>query len=389
MEKINTLWIGDAVVPTGFGRVNHSILKYLPKDIYDVHLLGVNYYGDPHSYTDLKIYPAFTKGDIYGLNRLEEFVHKEIDLIFILNDIWIIDQYLETIKKVFKKFPKIVVYFPVDSAYPDKAWFNNFDIVTKTVVYTQYGYDVVKETSLELDTEIIPHGTDVETFYKINDPIRDIKAKLYPNREDFLDSFIILNANRNQPRKRVDISAEGFALFAEGKPQNVKYYHHAGITDAGWDVVKLFSRYGMDNRLILTNLERNVQKVPESKLNLIYNATDVGINTSLGEGWGLTNVEHAATYAPQVVPDHSACRELFHDCGILIPTSQNVTFERTMTVGRLVTSEDVAESLEKIYSNKTLYDKLAKKSYKKFTSEEYLWKNVSERWHELFQKVLE
>lgn len=389
MEKINTLWIGDAVVPTGFGRVNHSILKYLPKDIYDVHLLGVNYYGDPHSYTDLKIYPAFTKGDIYGLNRLEEFVHKEIDLIFILNDIWIIDQYLETIKKVFKKFPKIVVYFPVDSAYPDKAWFNNFDIVTKTVVYTQYGYDVVKETLLELDTEIIPHGTDVETFYKINDPIRDIKAKLYPNREDFLDSFIILNANRNQPRKRVDISAEGFALFAEGKPQNVKYYHHAGITDAGWDVVKLFSRYGMDNRLILTNLERNVQKVPESKLNLIYNATDVGINTSLGEGWGLTNVEHAATYAPQVVPDHSACRELFQDCGVLIPTSQNVTFERTMTVGRLVTSEDVAESLEKIYSNKTLYDKLAKKSYKKFTSEEYLWKNVSERWHELFQKVLE
>lgn len=386
MERIKTLWLGDAVTPTGFARVNHSILKYLP-DTYDVDFLGVNYWGDPHEY-NLKIYPAHIKGDIYGLNRLEEFARKGIDLIFILNDIWIVNQYLEAIKKVFKELPKIVVYFPVDSLYPDVSWFSNFDIVTKPVVYTKYGYDVVKKTIPELDLEIIPHGTDVETFYKMDEPIPEIKRKLYPNRDEFLDSFIVLNANRNQPRKRVDISAEGFALFVENKPKNVKYYHHAGIVDVGWDIVKLFSRFGIDDRLILTNLERDVQKVPESKLNLIYNATDVGINTGLGEGWGLTSVEHAATYAPQVVPDHSACAELFEDCGVLIPTSQNVTFEKTMTVGRLVTSEDVAESLEKIYSDKELYERMAKLSYEKFTSEKYLWKNVSNTWNKLFMEIL-
>jgi glycosyltransferase involved in cell wall biosynthesis len=387
MERTKVLWIGDAVVPTGFGRVNHSIIENLPK-LYDISFLGINYYGDPHEYSDLKIYPAVVKGDIYGLNRLHEFANEGIDLIFILNDIWIINQYLEKIKELFKSIPKIVVYFPIDSLYPDQSWFQNFDIVSKAIVYTQFGYDVVKEIASDIDVEIIAHGTDTDTFYQMEEPLIEIKKQLYPHKDEFLNSFIVLNANRNQPRKRLDVSIEGFALFSENKPENVKYYHHAGIIDAGYDVIKLSKRFGMEERLILTNLEKGVQKVPNEKLNLIYNGTDVGINTSLGEGWGLTNVEHAATLAPQIVPKHSSCEELFEDCGLLIPTSQNITFESTMTVGRICRPEDVAEQLEKVYADEKLFDVLAKKSYGKFTSYEYSWKKVAEDWHNLFIDIL-
>ena len=316
-RKIKILVIGDGVTPTGFSRVIHSIFGRLDPEEYEIHHLAINYHGDPHGYNH-RIYPAVVGGDVYGINRLSMFANMGFDLIFLLNDTWILDIYLENIKRIFKEIPKIVTYFPVDAMFLNPEWFKNFDIVTQAVAYTQFGYNETKKAQPELDVKIIPHGVDTETFKKLPMEKSEIKKMAYPPKEEFYeDLFIVLNANRNQPRKKVDIAVAGFALFAQGKPLNVKYYHHAGIMDQGWDIRRLAKRYGMDKRLILTNLERDVQRVSEERLNLIYNATDVGLNTSLGEGFGLTQVEHSATGSPQVVPDNSASRELFIDCGLL------------------------------------------------------------------------
>ena len=59
------------------------------------------------------------------------------------------------------------------------------------------------------------------------------KKALLPDTPDFQDSFIVFNGNRNQPRKRIDITMKGFARFANGKPNNVKLYLHMGVEDAG------------------------------------------------------------------------------------------------------------------------------------------------------------
>src|SRR3990167_117720 len=262
MNKIRVLWISDGVIPTGFSRVSHSIIKYLPKDKYEILHLAINYDGDPHPFNH-KIYTAKNKGDIYGTNRIKEFSKAGVDLIFILNDLWITTMYLEEIKNVFKE-----------------------------------------EAPRTFDFKIVPHGVDTSIFYKMDKTREELKKEFFPPREDFEDSFIVLNANRNQPRKRIDIAIKGFALFSENKPFNVKYYHHAGISDVGWDVLKLtakLKKLGMDKRLVLTSFERGVQRVTDEKLNMIYNCTDVGLNTSMGEGFGLPNVEHATTGAPQIL----------------------------------------------------------------------------------------
>ena len=194
---------------------------------------------------------------------------------------------------------------------------------------------------------------------------------------------------RNQPRKRIDLSIAGFAEFAKDKPENVKYYHHAGVIDVGWDVRRLAKYYGIESRLILTNLKTGVQTVSDEKLNLIYNATDVGINTSLGEGFGLVSVEHAVTGAPQVVPGHSACKELFYDCGIVVPANIKMSFEKTNTVGRMALPEDIANGLELLYSNKDIYNNLSESALKKFTGDFFSWDKIVELWDELFRGVLD
>ena len=338
-------------------------------------------------------------GDMWGITRIEEFINLEPDIIFILNDIWIITNYLQSIKESYKdsekKIPKIVVYFPVDGAGYNAGWFKDFDIVSQTVVYTNFAKDVINEAIPELDLKVIFHGNDNSTFYKIDKSKKEIKEHVLTGREDLWDSsFVVLNVNRNQPRKRIDLALQSFALFAKNLPKNVVYYHHAGSQDAGWSILDLTNRierelgFNLQERLILTNSQQGVQKVSTKKLNLIYNTGDVGINTSLGEGWGLTATEHASTGAPQVVPNHTACRELFYDCGLLSEVVLYLKETQTMIDRGIVNPESVAENLLKLYEDKELYNKLSKASIKKFTSSKYSWKTVAKEWEKVFEKVI-
>jgi glycosyltransferase involved in cell wall biosynthesis len=43
--------------------------------------------------------------------------------------------------------------------------------------------------------------------------------------------------------------------------------------------------------------------------------------------------------------------------------------------------------MEKIYSNKELYDTLATASTEKFSRPEYQWSNIAEQWWSIFQEV--
>jgi glycosyltransferase involved in cell wall biosynthesis len=389
VKKKKVLFIGDGIVPTGFSTVIHNIISKLPKSEFEVHHLAVNYYGDPHDKA-WRVYPAVTGGDIWGFNRIKMFADQDFDLIFILNDPWVIDTYLKVIQEQFKKIPPIVVYFPVDAALLDKDWFIRYDIVTKVCVYTQFGFIEVQKIRPDLEPVVIQHGLDRNTFYKIDEDKRTLKAKVYPNKEDFLDSFIVLNANRNQPRKRIDLSMLAFTIFAEDKPENVKLYLHMGTRDMGWDILKMAFRYNIESRLIVTNTLPGVQTVTLDKLNLIYNATDVGLNTAVGEGWSLTNMEHAVTGAPQIIPDHSALHELYSDCGLLVQVDTWAVNPETLTVSGIVRAEDVAKGLQLLYDNKTMYNLLSEKCSQKFTSQEYDWNTiVKEKWIPVFREAYE
>jgi glycosyltransferase involved in cell wall biosynthesis len=389
------LVVSDLVTPTGFSRVAQSLIKHW-EQFFDIVGVGVNYHGDPHDYK-FPIFPAMTRmaRTPYGEDRVCDLLNtNDFDLVWILNDAWVINTYLKAIKeKVQKVLPKIVVYFPVDSLEHNPAWYENFDIVTVPVTYTKFGQWVVNDTNPTLDTRIIPHGVDTDRFFPLfGGDKKEVKNRFFePYAKtvgDMSESFVVLNANRNQPRKKLDITIKGFAKFAKNKPANVKLYMHTGIVDSSVSLDTLTSRYGMQDRLIISSMKPGIQRVPDSRLNEIYNTCDVGINTSMGEGWGLTNVEHAITGAVQVVPNHSACRELFLDCGMLMKTCGDFMFDNSMTVGKLVSPDEVASRLEFLYNNRVEMNRLAKLGYEKFTSKEYQWSTIANTWLELFSEVL-
>ena len=89
--------------------------------------------------------------------------------------------------------------------------------------------------------------------------------------------------------------------------------------------------------------------VPIEKLNQIYNACDLGINTSMGEGWGLTAHEMAAAGKPQLGPAHSATLELFDGISPAIKTIAPYTFDNIMTIGKIVSAKHLATLMTNSY----------------------------------------
>jgi glycosyltransferase involved in cell wall biosynthesis len=157
-----------------------------------------------------------------------------------------------------------------------------------------------------------------------------------------------------------------------------------GAKDMGWDIIPLFEREmklkdaDPTNRLVLTSQDINyISAPPDDLLNLIYNACDVGINTSNGEGWGLVSFEHASCRKPQVVPNHTSCQDIWKDAGLLIDISTWIV-DKDLGVGRGLIDVDHAEKLlTQLYEDPALYAKVAEDCYNVTQKPEYRWESVA------------
>ncbi len=416
--KVPILVMADAVATTGFARVTHGIFENL-LDRYDVHILGVNYRGDPHDY-QAKIYPAMQSsnpGDVYGLQRIPALINViQPRIIFILNDIWIHSVYIDSLQDYMEQGGKVVMYSPIDAAPVEYQWPRKIQDIARFVVYTEFGKSTIEASLREwhkkiedgkLEEEmkfpklsVVPHGVDTSTFYPLPDSVDragkiilpgslNAKRQVYPNEEDFLNSFVVLNANRNQPRKRIDLTMLGFSKFAKDKPDNVKLYLHMGVEDLGWNVLALAERYGMDHRMIISANVNTIPSVTDERLNLIYNACDVGINTSVGEGWGLVSFEHAATGAAQIIPRHSTGPEIWGDAVEYLDPKFWLTTERVLTEGGYVDPDDIADVLQRLYDDPKYLAEMQEKAFRVTQRPEYTWKAVADKMDEVFQEVLE
>jgi len=207
------------------------------------------------------------------------------------------------------------------------------------------------------------------------------------------DCFIVFNGNRNQPRKRIDLTIKGFIRFAKDKP-DARLWLNMGTKDMGWDLVPLFKRvareedYDPTGKLILTSKDFSTSNcLPVEKLNKVYSACDVGVNTCIGEGWGLVNFEHAATRVAQLVPDHTSLKEIFDE----VPRIECVGSETDRNYGLerpLPCPESMAELLTRYYEDRASLDKAANWCYQRVCSEEYEWPVIGQTMLEIVERLL-
>lgn len=395
MTKI--LWIGDLVAKTGFARVSHAVLERLEKK-YEIAAMAINYWGDPcPEQKKWSIYPANTENfnDVYGYSKLLQVVKKEKpDVVIALNDVQINGMWASQLSGFKSSFGfKYIGYMPIDSAGGDSSMFSNVSKMDVVATYTHYAARIIRDSAGIDNVEVIPHGIDKSMFYPLEDRAA-LKKELKADPTD----FIVFNGNRNQPRKRIDITIRAFARFAVGKP-NAKLYLHMGLKDQGWDIVKLFNRemqkYGIDpkGRLYLTSLDMEPEKnkTTTEQLNRIYNACDVGINTCQGGGWELINFEHAATGIPQVVPYYSCFPDIYGGGPETYCYSDVAAIEvdKDCNIERAVVCENsVVKELNRLYFDPVYWCSCSESAYQATQKPKYEWDAIANQFDALIQRCL-
>ena len=390
-KKAKLLWCGDIVAMTGFSRVTENVISRL-KDDFEIVVLGNNWWGDPTPLQDAyKMYPSSNRHQTapFGEQRIREIVEREQpDVVFTINDMWIINEQYRQIQDLHKqgKF-KFVGYAPMDSY----GWIgcldetaNDWDAI---ISYTEFGAHEFVKGGIYKPIAVIPHGVTPGQFYPMD---RNECRRKLGLKEDI---FIVFNGNRNQFRKRQDITIKAFAKFAVNKPE-AQLYLHMGLKDQGWDLMGVFARemskVGLDpnGRIIMTTQSDGPPNVSVEMLNTIYNACDVGVNTCKGEGWGLVNFEHAACGVAQVVPDHTSCKEIFENYGELIRCDHvdvDTNYAREMPCP---SSDHLAEILEDLYHDRTYREHVGERCRERVMDTQFSWDTVASQFGGIFEEVL-
>ena len=308
MKKKKILMLVDYIARTGFGSVSKNIVRELKKNFGEelyLHIVAINYFGEPFYEDENTFVISARKNDVqddpYGrfffLKTLKET--NDFDGIFICQDLGVICPFVEVLehikaekKEQNRKNFKSIFYFPADCRLVYELT-RNLEFFDLLVTYTEYGRKEVLRFRPELKHKIkvIPHGNNSKDFFPLSDEERTKFRKEYFGEN--ADKFIITNVNRNQPRKDIPNTIFGFIEarnnWSQDLPKPFLYLHLHPKDPMGWDIrgimLQTDLKENVDYKLLPIEMEQGMAEL--DTLNKIYNASDVYLSTTLGEGWGL------------------------------------------------------------------------------------------------------
>ena len=300
----------------------------------------------------------------FGFNKFKEYVDTvNPDIIMIYNDPIVINQFIQQVKDVPKSW-KLWVY--LDQVYKgaDMGLLRNIENASDRILcFTEEWkkYLMTRLTTPNIKIDVLEHGIDSLVFKPLSDGER---AGIRKNLNLKSGDKVFLNMNRNSQRKRLDLTIMAFARLLKKFPDAP--YHLllvTGVKPEGGAFYQPLQIYlnelellGLDNlkygtRVTIVDTTAPQAYFNDDAINQLYNVADVGINTSAGEGFGLCQLEHMATGAPQVVLALDCYKAFMNDkTSVQLPTTSYSYLQMTAGVGLTeytTTAEAVAEGMEK------------------------------------------
>jgi glycosyltransferase involved in cell wall biosynthesis len=375
------LWIGDASCSSGFGRAADQILKILSR-MFKCSVIGVNFNGDskadqPRPYD---IYPAWPGRDALGIGRLDDVLPRvKPDVIVMQTNPWHVPLYGKAIyNEGYGKTPLIGI-IAVEGKNVQGSQLNG---LAKAIFWTEFGRNEALKGGLKkrVPTDIIPLGVDTDVFK----PSDRIAARHLLGIEEMVpdDAFIVLNVNRNQTRKRIDLSIIYFAEWiTANKIRDAYLYMHVlpGST-AAIDCDQLAKYYGVEDRLILAQPKDIYNGAPEKYVAAAYQGANVYLTTTLGEGFGLTALEAAACELPVIAGNYAALGEWGRNAFWLTECdSEGVMPDVNGMIGAAPSKSAVIQALQYLYENPDGRARWGASSLALAQQPQFNWNNISAR----------
>ena len=127
----------------------------------------------------------------------------------------------------------------------------------------------------------------------------------------------------------------------------------------------------------------NPQGLTDEDVNILFNAANVGLNTAMGEGWGLCNFEAAACGVPQIVPAIGGFLDFFNkDNAIMIKPKVNVYTDMALDgcpgCAEICDAADFADAIDVYYGDDSLR-KMHGDNARKSILTNYRWQALGEK----------
>ena len=246
-----------------------------------------------------------------------------------------------------------LVYYHVwdNLPYPDfnKIWYDSCDHIA---CISKVTYDIVKTVAPNTDSCYLPHAVNSEVFKPLKEEeINSLKEK--SNLND--NKFTVFWNNRNARRKQSGSLIFWFAKFLDkvGKDKARLIMHTDPRDPNGPDLIAQVKNLGLSSG----EVQFSTEKVELSQLAAMYNLSDVTVNISDAEGFGLATLESLSCATPIIVNMTGGLQEQVTDgenwFGVGIePASRAVIGSQDIPYiyEDRINEDDFVNALEKLYN---------------------------------------
>jgi len=234
--------------------------------------------------------------DIIGAHA----ANSKADIVITLYDTWVFNP---SVMQQFKWCP----WLPVDHDPCPPAVKQVLQAAYRPIAFSKFGEEKLREAGL--DPLYVPHGIETAIFK----PGDKAKARESLGLKDTEFLAVMVAANKGAPsRKSFGEVFKAWKMFLNDHPDAVLYCHtNPGTENAGENLEGLAKAEGIPQaNLRFADPYRLLMGYPQQWLATLYQAADVLLSPSTGEGFGVPIVEAQACGCPVIVGNWTSMPEL-------------------------------------------------------------------------------
>jgi glycosyltransferase involved in cell wall biosynthesis len=343
----------------------------------------INPYGD-----DWVVYPV----DGYGSQETVRSILRteKPDILWFMTDPRFFGWLWEMEDEIRPLLPMVYYHVWDNLPYPDfnKIWYDSCDHIA---CISKVTYDIVKTVAPDTDSCYLPHAVNSEVFKPFEEEeIVSLKEKSSLND----DKFTVFWNNRNARRKQSGSLIFWFAKFLEkvGRDKARLIMHTDPKDPNGPDLVAQVNNLGLTSG----EVQFSKEKVDLAQLAAMYNISDVTVNISDAEGFGLATLESLSCGTPIIVNMTGGLQEQVTDgeswFGIGIkPSSKAIIGSQDIPYiyEDRINEDDFVDALEQMYNMSKEERKKLGQLGREHVLKNYNFKTFQTSWKVLIKDILE
>ncbi len=390
-------------VPSGFAQQLKGVAQYLVQEGHEVWYMGWQTRYDHESkewdFKILGVTSQFGKQDWDGAFR-----KVQPEVVISLGDAHMVDALARLQKR-----PIWFMYYPLDGDPISPFIGGILAQADVPIAMANYGWQLTEE-QMKITPQYIPHFYKPEEFYDMGEEMKSELRKKF-NIPD--DAFVIGCVARLNPRKHHQRLLYAFRLFLDTKTpeerEKIILYLHLDPRDPlvfqdanhNYQFIEWIDTLGLNKNIIITPGNQYHSGLPVSFVNELYNAFDVHVLSTGGEGFGVPFIEAAATGIPTIATDYTTTKEHLYlrnpytdkiikegekgKRGIAVPYS-NIFTELSAVKKAWISVPLLADAFESYYQDRDLLKEHGDNA-KAYVEKYYQYDTLMEKWAELFDRV--